>query len=500
MRHSMLRALCIAGIAAAFALSRPAAAADVPACPGLTDFTLVVILRSVRTLSVGDVVWWANTVAIAVALLLFARVVLSLGVSVLAACAVVVAVATTPLLSPTLAAPPAAAFAVCAAAWLATRHRSPLAWTVAGSILAAVWAVSGCVGPGAIELSAIGASPLPAALALLGAWTIVTQPTTQWRWVFGIVATLGLTGATAAIAFAFWILCALGLQDAMRQLSGGWVQRSGGVLLVCAVAVFSLLASGWGRVVHPAVPAAWSWSRNVFLETISPLPDGAALVREDAVTALLERALPSRVRERRALGVVDAVDDEVTAQLARTRVFAFPKAGHELEQMGFRVVPHGTNPDLAEVLTGSPCSATLTPEWRAHPTVAVAGAFALVANDAESRGPVYVFIRSMDPLAVNADNWPSGAERGFHARTFGITSANTPDARLELDLPAYGAEGERSLLEGPWVARIEMWRVPGAPLVLPVTMGAVPTHIVARLAGSDATQKIRLCPVFQTPQ
>jgi hypothetical protein len=181
-------------------------------------------------------------------------------------------------------------------------------------------------------------------------------------------------------------------------------------------------------------------------------------------------------------------------------VFAFPRARRELEQLGFRIVPHGLRPELAEVLAGSPCSAALTPEWRAHPTVAVAGAFALVADDAESRGPIYVFIRSRAPLTINAANWPSGAERGFHVRTFDITSADAPDARLQLDLPGYGAESERSLLEGPWVARIEMWRVPGAPLVLPITMGAVPTHIVARLADSDATQKIRLCPVFQTPQ
>jgi hypothetical protein len=109
MRHPMLRALCIAGVAAAVALSRPAAAADVPVCSGLTDFILVVILRSIRELSVGDVVWWANLVAIPVALLLFARVVLSLSVSAFAAGAVSIAVATTTLLEPALAAPPAAA-------------------------------------------------------------------------------------------------------------------------------------------------------------------------------------------------------------------------------------------------------------------------------------------------------------------------------------------------------------------------------------------------------
>lgn len=501
MRHPMLRALCIAGVAAAFALSRPAAAADVPACSGLTDVTLVVILRSARDLTAGSVVWWANTVAISVALLLFARVLLSLGVSALAAGVVTVAVATTPLLSPALAAPTAAAFAICAVAWLAVRHRPSYVWVLTGCAMAGTWAVSGCVGPSALELAAIGAPPLPLALALLGAWSTVTQPTTHWRWVLGIAVLLGVLGATAPLAFGFWMLCAVGLQEALGQLSTSRVHQTGGVLLACAVAGFAVLASVQGTdTTRTAQPVAASWSRNAFLEVISPLPDGAALLTEDAMTALLERALPSRVRERRALGTVAPVDAQVTAQLARTRVFALPRARRVLEQQGFRIVPHGNREELAEVLAGAPCSAALTPEWQTHPSVATAGAFTLVADDAESRGPVYVFIRSTEPLAVAAANWPSGAERGFHVRTFGVTSAATPDARLQLDLTAYGAEAAPSLLEGPWVARIEMWRVPGAPLVLPITLGAVPTHIMARLAGSDANQQIRLCPMFQTPQ
>lgn len=501
MRHPMLRALCIAGVAAAFALSRPAATAEVPACSGLTDFTLVVILRSARDLTAGSMVWWANAAAVSLALLLFTRVLLSLGASTVAAGAVAVAVGATPLLSPVLAAPPAAAFAICAAAWLAVRHLRPHWWMLAGCAIAGVSAASGCLGPGGIEWTAIGAAPVPMALALLGAWSTVTQPPTQWPWLLAIGVLPGLVGATAPAAFGFWMLCALGLQEVLSLLSANRVQRAGGLLLACAVAGYSVLASVQDADTERSdAPAAASWSRNSFLEVISLLPDDAALVTEDAMTTLLERALPSRVRERRALGAVAPVDTQVTAQLTHTRVFALPQAARMLGQQGFRIVPHGIREELAEVLTGAPCSAVLTPEWQSHPTVATAGAFTLVADDSDSRGPVYVFIRSAEPLTVAAANWPSGAERGFHLRTFGVTSANAPDARLQFDLAAYGAESQLSLLEGPWVARIEMWRVPGAPLVLPVTMGAVPAHIVARLAGSDANQQIRLCPMFQTPQ
>ena len=47
-----------------------------------------------------------------------------------------------------------------------------------------------------------------------------------------------------------------------------------------------------------------------------------------------------------------------------------------------------------------------------------------------------------------------------------------------------------------YVTRIEAWRTPGAPLVLPIALGGTVDIGTARMTGTSPDQHLRLCPSF----
>lgn len=552
----------VALVGTGIALRHPSALVDPSVCLGLTDLAIITALRTWRDLSVGTIVSAANTITIALAMLLLVRVIHVVQRSALVTVAVGLAAATTPMLAPVWAPTPAVAQAATAACWLIigrTRSRTirlaslamaaaagpALAWPLAGvagvlmfhglssrplvlrvtaGIAAAAVIVSmpmligialaggasgtsmtTCLWPAQMSLNgAFGASRLPMALALLGAWTFLDGRQQHRSRAVGVIAFLAMAfvvsggpASAAPFVLVFWILCALGLFEAVTALATTPGRRAGGAILSVALVILSVAATPPAEVAIDQQPRGHDvHSRNSFLNHIGTLPDATVLLVEDALTDLLIHAMPSRTRNRRDLHTLQADDPAIVERLQTTRIFALPRAQRQLQSLGFRLVLHqNLDLSLAEVLPGGACSAILTPEWQDVTGLSTATRFAIHAADERSIGPIYLYLTSDVPLSPQAIDWPPAAMRGFHARRFEWQ----PDAPelLSQDLVLYGAESQHPYLVAPHVTRIEMWRIPKAPLHLQVDLGGSPRRVLGRLAGVDVSDQIRLCPAFQ---
>lgn len=352
----------------------------------------------------------------------------------------------------------------------------------------------------------VEAAPLPSALAVLGVWvSLMSFARAPLILLLAFVIAFSLLAGYAAgglvpAALTFWSFCAVGLADASRALSGTAGRRAGAFALATAVVVLQYTEMRSIEAPADRQPQGhYALSRGIFLQLVETLPAGAVVVAEDAVTALLGRALPSRVRIRYELHTTPADKLAVARQLSDSRVFALPRAQRRLQHLGFRLVAvDGPVSGLAEVRPGGVCSAPLTTEWRVVPELTDSRQFTMTTDDPQSRGPLVLFAASQERPDVRAVDWPPGALRGFHPRSF--TQADAADAGvLSEELKTYGADpnGLGGPPQAPHVARIEMWRTPEAPLELTVGLGVIPNQLMARLADTAAAQTLTLCPSFE---
>jgi hypothetical protein len=75
-------------------------------------------------------------------------------------------------------------------------------------------------------------------------------------------------------------------------------------------------------------------------------------------------------------------------------------------------------------------------------------------------------------------------------------SASAEDrAKRERDVVEAGLDTRQPVLAAPHVLNLEMWRRPGAPLMLTMSLGATPEYAIARHAPGPA-QQLLLCPAF----
>jgi hypothetical protein len=121
------------------------------------------------------------------------------------------------------------------------------------------------------------------------------------------------------------------------------------------------------------------------------------------------------------------------------------------------------------------------------------GRFALVAFESGAHGPVAIYAGSERLMTVAPAAWPIRATRGFVLRTY--ARADRPD--LPDALRAEGVPATSSLLDMPHVARIVLWRTPGAPSVLPVDFDPAPQVVLARAEPGSGFESLRLCPAFK---
>ncbi len=413
-------------------------------------------------------------------------------------------------------APPLTLPAALVGAWLAWRHgtsasaafRLTRVIVTVGAVVAAAILMQmvvpremSCVLP-ARGLPAIGTaaralgdvvaqSPLAGALAMLGLLSM-SRLTPGIAWSLMALAVVSFSGAIiepapqpgtmAAFVVAFWLLAATGLRDvweAARHTTGG---RVGAAALSLTLVVLQVLPvttrdpkgrvpDGHERLTSAAMGAI-----------IGEIPRGAGLVEEDAATDLLLRAQPGRLRSADRLHIVARDSAAVAAGMAVGPVFVLPRSQRVLQHLGLELTPAGRDgaTGLAEVRQAHACTPTLAGRPAPLPQLDGHTQLALVVEDELSRGPVVILLPAAVALSMLPLDWPPEATRGFHGRTFDLTR---PDDVRDLadELRAYGLPPYPQPPPSRFVSRIEAWRTPGAPLVLPISLSGAAGTGTARL-------------------
>lgn len=383
---------------------------------------------------------------------------------------------------------------------VALPHGPSLSATSLGACMLPQAAASSLIGAGRAFVAIVTANPLVAALAALGIMSIgrLTRSVVTSLIALTVVALWSTmivpeqpAAAMAAFELAFWLTAGVGLSEVHAQ--GGKVGAF--VLAAVLVALQGASANARREVMVPADGhAQLTLARAGTL--VGSVPRGAAIVTEDATIDLLTRALPSRLRSADRFRFVPPDPVTIAETLRTNRVFALPKSQRRLQQMAVEFIGASSAgaAGLAEVRQVHQCSAVLDGSPTSLPTIAGLRQFALVAGNEHSRDSIVMMLTSEIPLSVTPLGWPPNAMRGLHGRIFDRSRAAD-----ELEF----AEELRTYELWPWsgpqtryVTRIEAWRTPRAPLVLPLSLGAPAGAGTARRLGSSPDQDLRLCPSF----
>ena len=377
--------------------------------------------------------------------------------------------------------------------------------TAPSSLLACVVPLGGVLAlKGAAELSVklLTANPVASALAVLGLFAFKHVPREMSRTLLPLIvaafwAAASLPSETAPVASAFlivfWVLAGAGLREVWSYAAVNTSGKVGTLALSTALVVLQVLGANARREVTTFNDGHDRLTLTGMSAIIGALPRGAALVEEDAVTSLLTHALPSRQRSSDRFHTVAAGAGAARIALQASPVFALPQGQRVLQHLGFELAPAmAAIPGVAEVKQSVACTADLgsTPA----PLAVLQGrlGFALVADDEGSRDQVVIVLNGDVPQSAGPSGWPPESLRGFQGRMFDLTNAvDQHDLTEELrsyQLTSYSLSGIR------YVTRIEAWRTPGSPLVLPIALGSPVINGVVRRTTSSPNQHLRLCP------
>ena len=357
----------------------------------------------------------------------------------------------------------------------------------------------------AIAGAAREAGPLAIALAVLGLFAIKRLP----RGVvlsLPILVLVSLWGAAlmpdrpawilGAFVIALWSLAAAGLAEVWAATGGTLAGKVGASALSIALVVLQAVNASTYRDVNPVLDGHEQLTFARMGAIVGALPRGAGLVEEDAATGLLTRALPSRMRTSDRFKIIPRNVTAVAGARANAPVFALPRSQRVLQHLGFEMgdATSAGVPGLAEIRQAHACTDDLGPA--PLPLTAITGrqVFALVAGDPRTRDPIVIVLAGDTPLPVTPLGWPQNALRGIHGRMFDLTVA-TDQRDLADELRSYELSSW-SVPNTRYITRIEAWRTPGAPLVLPIALGGPIGIGIARMTGTSPDQHLRLCPSF----
>jgi hypothetical protein len=236
------------------------------------------------------------------------------------------------------------------------------------------------------------------------------------------------------------------------------------------------------------------------------MPLGAALVDEDATTAVLVRAgEPERRAGGKTLVLVPRdAGGWLSAGVDPAAVFALPLAQAHLADRGAVFEPVRTGGaagpaglGLAHVSAILPC-AGVGPAWSDVTTAFTRNRAAFVAPERAARGPMVIFLASDRPFDVVASGWPVRARRGFHLRRFDREQSRDPAGLAEeaaaegFDAGAFGAHRH--------AARLIVFRIPEAPQALAFEVTAPIAWARARLEPAAGGGQVSLCPSAEIPR
>ena len=346
--------------------------------------------------------------------------------------------------------------------------------------------------------------PLAIALAVLGLFAmkrlprgvVLSLPLLVLVSLWGVLMPDRAAWVLAPFVIALWLLAAAGLAEVWAATSATLAGKVGASALSIALVVLQIVHASAYRDASPAPDGHEQLTFAMMGAIVGALPRGAGLVEEDAATGLLTRALPSRMRTSDRFQVIPGNVTAVSEARANAPVFALPRSQRVLQHLGFEMADAASAgvSGLAEIRQAHACTAELGPA--PLPLTALTGRqiFALVAGDQRTRDPIVILLAGDAALPVTPLGWPQSAVRGIHGRMFDLTvTTDQRDFAEELrsyELSSWAVPNTR------YVTRIEAWRTPGAPLVLPIALGGPIGIGIARMTGTSPDQHLRLCPSF----
>lgn len=547
-------ALAILTGTAALVLARaPSALMPSRSCAGLSDLTTLSLARLTPSLPVSVWISWVNSLVLFAGVAWTTRLAQRLSGNILVGTSIGGAIAAWAAGSPQFAmlqgAGPLVTAAVLWSILGGARRASRLTLWAALAVSVALWpsAVAACVMvftfagappvtgsidrsrlPGAaaiaaagalVQFAARGATSLPgmasclapslgtefvvntsAILAGVGPYVVVLaalglfghrREIRPWLWLAIAFALLcSPQAASSAAPVAIGLAAACGLREATQACRPGVGGRLAAALLVALVP-----ALAWQSALAAPAPSPDArtfghdrLSLTLMRRLLSTLPPDARVLPEDATTDAIVRAAgqpPATMAPVRDTS-------RIAADLSNgSRLFALPLAQREMGQLGFRLAD--LLPGMAEVQAGATCRLA-TSEWRSLGDFEGAPALTLAARTPAEAGPVVVYAGFDARPELVAAEWPSAARRGFYTTVYDLGSAEDR-AHVLQDVSDDGAPAERVSTRA-FVARLELWRTPTAPLRLTVTLGAQPHEVFARVIAKAEPRRLWLCPTY----
>ena len=381
--------------------------------------------------------------------------------------------------------------------------------------LAAGWAsrsidaLSGLVasaGPFACSLAALGVFSLRARVSGTRVWPMLAYAATPA--VMGVWPDASPDRTLAPALVALWLMAGVGLVEAVRACrptAGGRVAAAALIVLLPLWPIVSQAARLRGTdrsgVSGPAELEAAAFGHDrISLEgmrrALEAMPDQSVLITEDAATDTLLRSLDGTwQRSGKTLRLMSSPRDDAAAVVGNqsAHVFALPLAQAALPYLGFRLLDTSLPGilGLSEVQTGGACHA-IGKEWAPIPDISRSTMLVLVARDPREEGAIAIYAGSDRPLDPRPIDWPAWVARGF--LTSAYTARDEDRTRLEHDVLDDALARDQPVLNLAYVVRIELWKVPGAPALLAVDLGAVAPSLA--VAHGSAGITVQLCPGF----
>jgi hypothetical protein len=352
-----------------------------------------------------------------------------------------------------------------------------------------------------------GTGPVPIALAALGAFSLRHQIIRTDGWVLPAMAGLPLLAAAAPDAdpmrtfaptiAAFWRIVAIGAREVIAALAARPAWRFSGAVLVLLLPLLQWSHRSARPVAAADEPRGHErLARRDASQIFDALPSGSTIVIDDTITALLLRGSAQTALIRGKAVTAIARDGAASRAASDGRVFAMPRAQFDLQHQGLSRVETSEPrvPGIVGFERAGNCPA-VAGEWRHVPDLAQSSSLALVATRSNVPGPVVIYLGSSGSMSPTPLDWSRGSLRGYLAGSYDLR-LEADRQRLDLDGVEDQAPRDDRVFGFTHLARLEIWRVPGGPMILPIGLGRAPEAVLARGVIPAGGNDLRLCPSF----
>jgi hypothetical protein len=349
--------------------------------------------------------------------------------------------------------------------------------------------------------------PVPMALALLGAFTSRALVARRDAWPAMGLAVLPLlaTGWSSSASLrtlaptiaAFWWLVAVGLRDVVGALTTRRAWRAGAWSIA-----FLLPVLQWThRSSVPIDPADLprgddALSRRHVSQLFGALPSGSTIVIDDAASDLLLRSSATAAQHSgKVFRFVSREGREALAAGMNGMIFTMPRAQRRLQHQGVRRAAANTGiPSVVAFTVAAQCT-TIGSQWLEADNVSLSSAVAVAADRPGARGPVVMYLGADVAMSPRPIDWPEWTVRGYFVDSYD-RSRDADRQRLDLHRREDVAPPDHRVFGFPFIVRLELWRVPDGPSVLPVELGQPPAVAIVRAVTPGDADGLRLCPSF----